>query len=71
MRQFYFESLVEQFPTLFVDAAEAKNLVYFNYLDEKDWGKLISKSLSRFISFPLLPLTPAFWHRGIQQARNQ
>ena len=42
----YFESLVEQFPTLFVDAAEAKNLVYFNYLDEKDWGKRILAKLT-------------------------
>lgn len=42
----YFESLAEQFPGLFASAAEARNLVYFNYLDEKDWDKRVLAKLT-------------------------
>lgn len=49
----YFESLVAEFPSLFSNADEAKNLVFLNYLDEQDWGKRILAKLTHDLETPI------------------
>lgn len=45
----YFEGLVTQYPDLFHSKQEAENLVFFNYLDENDWGKRVLSKLTHDI----------------------
>lgn len=45
----YFEGLLEQYPDLFHSEAEARNFVFFNYLDEKDWGNRVLAKLTHDI----------------------
>lgn len=40
------EQLVKNFPSAFDSMDDLKNMVYFNYLDEKDWGKRILAKLT-------------------------
>ena len=42
----YLEQLVKNFPSAFDSMDDLKNMVYFNYLDEKDWGKRILAKLT-------------------------
>lgn len=42
----YVTGLVTQFPDLFHSKEEAKNFVFFNYLEEKDWGKRVLAKLT-------------------------
>lgn len=42
----YLEQLVKSFPSAFDSMDDLKNMVYFNYLDEKDWGKRILAKLT-------------------------
>lgn len=46
----YFEGLVTQYPDLFHSKQEAKNFVFFNYLEEGDWGKRILAKLTHDIA---------------------
>lgn len=45
----YFQSLAESYPELFASPAEAKNLVYMNYIEESDWDKRVLAKLSHDI----------------------
>lgn len=45
----YFEELVIQYPNLFHNKQEARDLVFFNYLEEKDWGKRVLAKLTHDI----------------------
>ena len=45
----YFQSLVQSYPKLFSSISEAKNFVYFNYLEEVDWDKRVLSKLSHDI----------------------
>ena len=45
----YFEGLVIQYPELFHSQQEAKNFVFFNYLEEKEWGKRVLAKLTHDI----------------------
>ena len=45
----YFEGLLEQYPDLFHSEAEARNFVFFNYLDERDWGNRVLAKLTHDI----------------------
>lgn len=45
----YFEGLVTQYPDLFNDKHEAKNFVFFNYLEEESWGKRVLAKLTHDI----------------------
>ena len=45
----YFQSLVASYPVLFSSVSEAKNFVYMNYLDEKDWDKRVLAKLTHDI----------------------
>lgn len=42
----YFTGLVTQYPDLFHSKEEAKDFVFFNYLEEKDWGKRVLAKLT-------------------------
>lgn len=42
----YFESLAAEFPSLFSNEDEARNLVFLNYLDEEDWGRRVLAKLT-------------------------
>lgn len=46
----YFEGLVTQYPDLFHSKQEAKNFVFFNYLEEGDWGKRVLAKLTHDIA---------------------
>lgn len=46
----YFEGLVTQYLDLFHSKQEAKNFVFFNYLEEGDWGKRILAKLTHDIA---------------------
>ena len=46
----YFEGLVTQYPDLFKNKKEAKNFVFFNYLEERDWGKRVLAKLTHDIA---------------------
>lgn len=46
----YFEGLVIQYPELFHSQQEAKNFVFFNYLEEKEWGKRVLAKLTHDIA---------------------
>ena len=46
----YFEGLVIQYPDLFHSKQEAKNFVFFNYLEEGDWGKRVLAKLTHDIA---------------------
>lgn len=37
---------MKNFPSAFDSMDDLKNMVYFNYLDEKDWGKRILAKLT-------------------------
>lgn len=45
----YFGGLVTQYPDLFNDKHEAKNFVFFNYLEEESWGKRVLAKLTHDI----------------------
>ena len=45
----YFQSLVASYPNLFSSISEAKNFVYMNYLDERDWDKRVLAKLTHDI----------------------
>lgn len=45
----YFEGLVTQYPDLFNDKHEAKNFVFFNYLEQESWGKRVLAKLTHDI----------------------
>lgn len=42
----YLDQLMKSFPGAFDDMDDLKNVVYFNYLDEEDWGKRILAKLT-------------------------
>lgn len=42
----YFTGLVTQYPDLFHSKEEATDFVFFNYLEEKDWGKRVLAKLT-------------------------
>lgn len=42
----YIKSLLVEFPDLFDSEQDVKNLVYLNYLEQKDWGKRILSKLT-------------------------
>lgn len=42
----YLNQLIKSFPGAFDDMDDLKNVVYFNYLDEEDWGKRILAKLT-------------------------
>lgn len=46
----YFEELVAAYPYFFSDKRDAKNLVFFNYLQENDWGKRVLAKLTHDIA---------------------
>lgn len=46
----YFEGLVVQYSDLFHSNQEARDFVFFNYLDEADWGKRILAKLTHDIA---------------------
>lgn len=46
----YFEGLVTQYPDLFKSKKEARDFVFFNYLEERDWGKRVLAKLTHDIS---------------------
>lgn len=46
----YFEGLVTQYPDLFKSKKEARDFVFFNYLEERDWGKRVLAKLTHDIA---------------------
>ena len=42
----YLDQLMKSFPGAFDDMDDLRNVVYFNYLDEEDWGKRILAKLT-------------------------
>ena len=42
----YLDQLMKSFPGAFDDMDDLKDVVYFNYLDEEDWGKRILAKLT-------------------------
>ena len=46
----YFEGLVTQYPDLFKSKKEARDFVFFNYLEERDWGKRVLAKLTNDIA---------------------
>ena len=46
----YFEGLVTQYPDLFKSKKEARDFVFFNYLEERDWGKRVLAKLTHYIA---------------------
>lgn len=45
----YFEGLAAQYGDLFRNKQEAQDFVFFNYLDEVDWGKRVLAKLTHDI----------------------
>lgn len=46
----YFEGLAAQYGDLFRNKQEAQDFVFFNYLDEADWGKRVLAKLTHDIA---------------------
>lgn len=58
----YFEGLVAQYSDLFHSKQEAQDFVFFNYLDEADWGKRVLAKLTHDILL-LYTYIPIIFHK--------